>query len=247
MNFTITVKPSPAELGRAAAKKTADCINSAIAQQGFSRILLATGTSQFETISALLDHSIDWGKVEVFHLDEYIGLPKEHPASFRKYLRERFVAKVGNLKAIHYVNGEGDIEAHLEELTKNIRSAPIDVALIGIGENSHIAFNDPPANFDSDAAFIVVELDEKCKLQQVGEGWFPTVSDVPEKAITITAKQILASNMIISAVPHKAKANAVRESLTSSVSPMVPASILKTHRDWHLYIDDASASDIFRL
>lgn len=247
MNFNITIKPNPTELGNAAGKKAADVINNAIKQQGFARVVLATGSSQFETFAALLECDIDWSKVEVFHLDEYVNLPEEHPASFRKYLKERFVAKVSNLKAIHYVKGEGDIEAHLAELTKSIRSAPIDLAFIGLGENAHIAFNDPPANFDSDEAFIVVDLDEKCKLQQVGEGWFKTLADVPDKAITMTVKQILASKTIVSAVPHKVKATAVKDSLSKKIDPMVPGSILKTHADWHLFIEDASASELFLI
>ena len=246
MNFTINVKPNPAELGRAAAEKATEAINLAIKQRGLARVVLSTGQSQFETISSLLEQKIDWGKVEVFHLDEYIGMPETHPASFRKYLKERFVAQISGLKAIHYVNGEGDFEAHIADLTKIIRSAPIDVALIGIGENAHIAFNDPPANFDSDEAYIVVELDEKCKNQQVGEGWFKTIDDVPKKAITMTVKQILASKTIISAVPHKSKENAVKEVLTNPVDPMIPATILKTHADWHLYTDAASAGGLFR-
>ena len=247
MNFSITVKPNPAELGCAAAKKIVDSISEAITSRGTARIVLSTGSSQFDTFTALLALDVDWSKVEVFHLDEYIGLPESHPASFRKYLKERFAAHAKGLKAIHYVDGETDVQEHIAELTKAIRSAPIDVGVIGIGENAHIAFNDPPANFDTDEAFIVVELDEKCKRQQVGEGWFPSLDDVPKTAITMTVKQIMACKTIVSSVPHSVKANAVRQSLSEPVSAMTPASILKTHQNWHVFLDTNSASELFRI
>ena len=247
MNFTITTKPDPIELGREAAIKIAASINECIASKESARIVLSTGSSQFETLSALLEQDVDWSKVEIFHLDEYIGLPESHPASFRKYLKERFISRVNNLKDVHYVNGEINVTEHIAELTKSIRAAPVDIGVIGIGENAHIAFNDPPADFETDEAFIVVELDEKCKRQQVGEGWFPNIGSVPKTAITMTVKQILACKTIISAVPHGAKLNAVRESLISPVNPSVPASILKTHGDWHLFLDNASAAGIFCL
>ncbi len=246
MNMTVNVLPTPQELGRAAAKKISAGLNKAIEQKGAARLLLSTGASQFETISALIDEDVDWTKVEMFHLDEYVGLPESHPASFRKYLKERFTGRV-SLKAAHFVNGEGDVAANIKALEDELKKAPIDVGVIGIGENGHIAFNDPPADFDCEEAFFVVELDEKCKRQQVGEGWFAGIDDVPQKAVTMTVKQILSCKTVVSCVPHAVKAEAVKNTLTTPLSPAVPASVLKTHPDWHLYLDKASASGLFRI
>ncbi len=246
MNMTITVKRTAAEMGAAAAAKAAAALNGAIAANGKARLVLSTGASQFETLSALLKQEIDWSKVEMFHLDEYVDLPESHPASFRKYLKERFTTQIA-LKNAFFVNGEGDIAAHIAQLTDEIRKEPIDVGLIGIGENAHVAFNDPPADFETEAAYMVVDLDDKCKGQQVGEGWFATVDDVPKQAITMTVKQILRCKTIISCVPHAVKANAVKDALTLAVTPLVPATVLKTHPDWHLFIDDASASGLFQV
>lgn len=244
MNVKIQISATPEQLGQAAAEKIAVLLRAAIAKKGAARIILSTGASQFETISALIQQDIEWDKVEMFHLDEYVGLPESHIASFRKYLKERFVAKV-NLKAAYFVNGEGDVEANIAALTKELRRSPVDVGVIGIGENAHIAFNDPPANFAAEEAYLVLDLDEKCKQQQVGEGWFDTVADVPVKAITMSVKQIMACEHIVSAVPHKVKAEAVKNTLTMAVTNTVPATILKTHPDWNLFIDDASASGLF--
>ena len=246
MNMTITIKGTPVEMGKAAAIKAAAALNAAIAANGKARLVLSTGSSQFETISALIEQNVDWSKVEMFHLDEYVDLSESHPASFRKYLKERFVSQV-LLKNAFFVDGEGDIASHIAQLTAEIRKEPIDVGLIGIGENAHIAFNDPPADFQTDAAYMVVNLDDKCKNQQVGEGWFATIGDVPKQAITMTVKQILSCKTIISCVPHAVKSQAVKDALTLDVTPMVPATILKTHPDWHLFIDDASASGLFRV
>ena len=244
MNFQITVSPTADQLGKLAAIEVAESLKAAIKERGNARFVFATGASQFETIQHLLTHDVDWSKVEVFHLDEYVGLPESHPASFRKYLKERFLAHI-NVKAAYFINGEGNVEATVKELSDQIRKFPVDVSLIGIGENAHIAFNDPPAQFDSDAAYFVVELDEKCKNQQVREGWFPSIKDVPTHAISMTPKQILSSRTIVSAVPHSAKAKAVIDSLTHPVDPMIPATILKTHGDWRLFLDDNSAAQIF--
>jgi len=236
------VLETPALLGQRAAKQAADLINEAIASRGAARILLSTGASQFDTITNLRAHDIDWSKVEMFHLDEYIGMSADHPASFEKYLRERFIAGDLNLKKAHFLKGLMDPSQVIAEVTAEIRKAPIDVALIGIGENAHIAFNDPPANFDTKEAFIIVDLDEACKQQQVREGWFATLDDVPKQAITITAYEILQSKVIISAVPHVQKANAVKNTLENDVTNQIPATILKTHANWSLYLDKASAS-----
>lgn len=246
MHFNITVTENPSQLGQKAAQKTAEVLKQAIKEKGSARIILATGASQFETLEALLQHDIDWSVVEVFHLDEYVGLAETHKASFRKYLKERFLSKV-SVKAAYLIDGEADAEAQIKALTEKLAEADVDVAMIGIGENAHVAFNDPPANFETEEAFIVVKLDEACKAQQVREGWFEGLSSVPETAITMTVRQILKAGTIVSAVPHTAKAEAVYNSLQSPVSQAIPASILKTHPNWNLYLDHASAAKIFSL
>ena len=236
------VHETPAQLGQNAAKQAAGLIKEAIAAKGSARILLSTGASQFDTITSLRASDIDWTKVEMFHLDEYIGIAPDHPASFEKYLRERFIGSELKLKKAHFIKGMMDPAQSIAEITAEIRKAPIDVALIGIGENAHIAFNDPPADFDTKEAFIIVALDEACKAQQVREGWFATLDDVPKHAITITAYEIMQSKVIISAVPHVQKATAIKNTLTNDVTNLIPATILKTHADWSLYLDKASAS-----
>ena len=237
----VNILENAQELGGVAAAFSARIIDERIAREGKVRLVLSTGASQFETLEALVKMDIDWRKVEMFHLDEYVGLPEQHPASFRKYLKERFVGLVP-VQKVHYVNGEGDIRDHIEVLTREIRKEPIDLALIGIGENGHIAFNDPPADFDATEAYIVVNLDENCKKQQVGEGWFASVDDVPQQAITMTVRQIMQSKVIVSSVPHKAKAQAIRAFFENEVTNKVPATILKTHPNYTLFLDKHSAS-----
>ncbi len=237
MNIHIDISENAEELGKRAASKIAALLNSAIDAKGHARMILSTGASQFETLSALVKEDVDWTKVEMFHLDEYVGLDETHPASFRKYLKERFASKV-SLKAVWFVESE----ECLPELTKELRRDVIDVGVIGIGENGHIAFNDPPADFNTDEAYKVVVLDRRCRMQQVGEGWFASIDEVPEKAITMCPRQILSSQHIVSAVPHSVKAEAVFNTITKPVDPSVPATILKTHRDWNLFIDSQSAS-----
>ena len=236
----INIFKTSAQMGEAAAKFIADKLNAAISEQGFARLLLSTGASQFDMISSLVTQDVDWSRVTMFHLDEYVGLPETHIASFRKYLKERFASKV-NLKEAVYVDGEGDVGENIAYITKRIKEAPIDVAAIGIGENGHIAFNDPPADFDTQESYIIVNLDERCKRQQVGEGWFATVDDVPKQAISMTVSQMLKSRCIVSVVPHAVKAEAIRNTLAQEVNNMVPATILKTHPDWNLYLDKNSA------
>lgn len=236
----IHVAQSVEALGAAAAEQAAQVVRDCIENQGYARIILATGASQFTFLQEFGSKDLDWSKVEMFHLDEYVGLPESHPASFRKYLKERFLAKVPVTK-YHLVNGEGDVTSHLEELAAELREAPIDLALIGIGENGHIAFNDPPADFDTTEAYKVVLLDEACKTQQVREGWFESLDTVPKQAITMTVHQIMLSKTIISCVPHEVKAVAVRNTLAEGIDPSIPASILKNHGDWHLYLDVNSA------
>ena len=241
----IIVTGNAVELGKAAAQQAAEVLRRTIHEKGKARIVLSTGQSQFETLESLLEEDVDWSRVEAFHLDEYIGLPETHPASFRRYLNERFVSKV-RLYAFHPVSGEGDVRNRIRELNRTILSEPVDVGLIGIGENAHIAFNDPPADFDEENPFIVVTLDPKCREQQVREGWFPDVESVPEKAVSMSVWQILKCRCIISSVPHLVKARAVRMTLESEITPDVPASILKTHASFHLYLDVGSASEIVR-
>lgn len=229
-------------MGEFAAGEAAARLNKAIAERGEARLILATGQSQFEVVKALREENVDWTKVTMFHLDEYVAISESHPASFRKYLKERFADYVP-LKAAHFVNGEGDVQANIAELTALLREAPIDVAMIGIGENAHIAFNDPPADFQTREAYIVVNLDEKCRMQQVGEGWFPTVDDVPKQAISMTVYQILQAKCIICSVPGDKKTQAVHDTLvTPGVTNIVPATALKDHGDCLLVLDEESAA-----
>ena len=242
--MNIHVVKNAKELGSLAALRIAFLLREAIREKGSARLLLSTGASQFETLSCLVKEELDWSKVEMFHLDEYVGLPEKHRASFRGYLKKRFTSKVP-LKAAHFVNGEGDVQANIASLSRELAWAPIDVGVIGIGENGHIAFNDPPADFKTKKNYILVKLDKKCKKQQVGEGWFKTEADVPPTAITMTPRAILKCRHIVSSVPHKVKAEAVYNTLTKKLSPSVPATILKSHPDWHLYLDMDSASRVF--
>lgn len=238
----IVVKENKQEMGLFAAVEAAKKLNEAIAKNGEARLILATGESQFEVVKALAAQDVDWSKVTMFHLDEYVNLPESHIASFRKYLKERFADHV-SLKAAHYVNGEGDVEKNIAELTAILREAPVDVAMIGIGENAHIAFNDPPADFDTREAYIVVDLDEKCRMQQVGEGWFATFDDVPKQAISMTVYQIMEARSIICSVPGPKKVKAVHDTLvTEGVTNLVPATVLKNHADCCLVLDEASAA-----
>jgi glucosamine-6-phosphate deaminase len=237
----IVISGTKEELGAKAAAQGAVLINKAIAEKGEANVIVATGASQFEMLNELVKLDVDWSKVTAFHLDEYIGLPVTHPASFRKYLKERFVDKI-NIKEFNYVNGENDPQAECDRLGEIISRHPVDVAFIGIGENSHLAFNDPPADFDIEDPYIVVELDEACKKQQMGEGWFPTIDDVPAKAISMSIKQILKSENIICSVPDERKAWAVQKAVKGEVTNMIPASILQTHKHTRLFLDKGSAS-----
>lgn len=239
----VVISKTAEALGQAAGKAAAKIIREAIRAKGSANIILATGTSQFETLKQLIsDTEIDWSKVVMFHLDEYIGLPDTHPASFRKYLKERFVAKVPALKASYLISGEGNPKGECERLSKIIDQHPIDVALVGIGENGHLAFNDPPANFETNEAYIVVDLDEACRKQQMGEGWFKSMEDVPSQAISMSINQILKSKSIICSVPDERKAIAVKNSLEKPISPMLPATALRKHLDCICYLDESSAS-----
>ena len=242
MNIHIDISDNADELGMRAAGKIASLIEEAINKKGKARIILSTGMSQFETLSHLITYDLPWDKVEMFHLDEYVGLDESHPASFRKYLKERFVSKV-NLKAAYFVEGVDAIPS----LTRELRKEEIDVGVIGIGENGHIAFNDPPADFTTGEAYKVVTLDRRCREQQVGEGWFRTIDEVPTEAITMCVKEIMKSKHIVSAVPHEIKAEAIYNTITGRISQDVPATILKTHPDWNLIIDKDSASKLLAI
>jgi glucosamine-6-phosphate deaminase len=242
----INISADALELGQQAAVLAAAKINDAIAEKGEARIMVSTGSSQFETLQSLLNEKIDWGKVEVFHLDEYIGLPVTHPASFRKYLYERFINHI-KVQSFHSVDVEGDIDKKIALLTQEIRKNPIDLGLIGIGVNGHIAFNDPPADFNTREAYIIVNLDEVCRMQQVNEGWFGSIEEVPSQAVSITPWQIMQCRTIISCVPHMVKATAVKNTLINKLTEIVPATLLKQHTDLHLYIDKNSASEIIPL
>lgn len=230
-------------LGNLAGLRAAELIKETIENKGFANIILATGTSQFETIQQLIsDPEIQWDRVQMFHLDEYIGLSITHKASFRHYLNERFIYLVPTLKMGHLINGELDPVQECARLADLIQQNPIDVALVGIGENGHLAFNDPPADFDTEKPYIVVDLDEACRAQQMGEGWFETMNDVPKQAISMSIKQIMKSDHIVCSVPDERKAQAVTDCLTKPVSNVYPASILQQHAHCDLYLDANSAS-----
>jgi len=237
----VIISETKQELGKKAAQQGAELIRKAIGERGEANIIVATGASQFEMFSELVKEDVDWTKVTAFHLDEYIGIPDTHPASFRKYLKERFVDQI-NLKTFHYVNGELDPEKECVRLEHIITHHPIDVAFVGIGENGHLAFNDPPADFETENAYLVVNLDDDCRRQQLGEGWFPTFDDVPKQAISMSIKQIMKSKAIICSVPDERKAKAVFNTLNSKISPACPASIIREHQNTMLFLDHPAAS-----
>jgi len=239
----IRVFDTKQELGRAAAERATAAIGEAIGRAGEARVIAATGASQFEFLDALTAaRGIDWGLVEMFHLDEYVGLRDTHPASFRRYLRERIVERV-KPRVFHFLAGDApDPAAECRRVGALLARAPIDVAFVGIGENGHLAFNDPPADFEAEEPYLVVELDEACRRQQLGEGWFPGLADVPRRAISMSIRQILKSREILCVVPDARKAKAVSECLEGEVSPAHPSSILQTHPATTVYLDRDSAA-----
>jgi glucosamine-6-phosphate deaminase len=240
----IKIMPDKAQMGKAAATAGAEHIRQAIAERGNANIIVATGASQFEMLGELVQQpGINWNRVTGFHLDEYVGLAIDHPASFRGYLWQRFVSKLPlPLMAFHFLNGESDPQAECRRVAEIIRKHPIDVAFVGIGENGHLAFNDPPADFETEEPYLVVQLDDACRRQQLGEGWFPTFDDVPKQAISMSVRQIMKSRAIICTVPDERKAEAVRNSVEGQVTPQVPASILQRHERCTLYLDKPAAS-----
>jgi glucosamine-6-phosphate deaminase len=229
--------------GHAAALQAAAAIRRAITERGSARIIAATAASQLEFLDALTTApGIDWSKVEAFHLDEYIGLPISHPGSFRKMLLEQLVQKTG-IANYHLLEGDAaDPMAVVSRVGKQLASLPVDIAFLGIGENGHIAFNDPPADFQTEEPYIIVKLDEACRQQQVGEAWFADISQVPRQAISMSVRQILKAKEILAVVPGPRKAQAVKACFESPINPMAPASILRTHPNATVYIDRDSAA-----
>ena len=239
----LRILDTPTALARAAADQSASSIQKAIVERGCCRLVLATGNSQIEFLELLTNtKGIDWQSVECFHLDEYVGLAMSHPASFRKFLLERVIRKTGVVH-YHFLDGESaDLSGAIRKVSIPLTSADIDLAFVGIGENGHIAFNDPPADFETEQPYIVVELDEACRRQQVGEGWFTDIAQVPKRAISMSPRQILKAREIISIVPDFRKARAVKLCLEGEIRPIAPASILRRHPNTTLYLDRDSSS-----
>jgi len=240
--MVIKIYDDKTSLGRAAAEQAAVSLRKAIQESGRARIIAATGASQFEFLDALTAMpGIEWPRVEMFHLDEYVGLPESHPASFRKYLLERLINKTG-ISKYHFLDGEGDVLAVVRRVSAELTAAPIDIAFVGIGENGHLAFNDPPANFQTEEPYITVDLDEPCRRQQVGEGWFANLSEVPKRAMSMSVRQILKAREILCVVPDARKAQAVKSCFEGEVSPLAPASILRTHPNTTVFLDKLSSA-----
>jgi glucosamine-6-phosphate deaminase len=245
------IKPTKQESGAIAAREGAEQIRKALTEKGRANIIVATGASQFEMLEHLVQApDINWYNVTAFHLDEYVGLPVTHPASFRGYLWQRFVSRLPlPLRAFHYVDADAPDgpAAECQRLGKLIREAgTVDVAFIGIGENGHLAFNDPPADFETTEPYLVVTLDEACRRQQMGEGWFKTMDDVPKQAISMSVRQIMKSKAIICTVPDERKAAAVKGSVEGPVSNMLPGSMLQRHENASIYLDEPAASQLTR-
>jgi glucosamine-6-phosphate deaminase len=239
----IKILDDKSSASRAAAEQAALAVRHAIAQQRQARIVAATAASQIDFLDALTrSPGIDWRRVEVFHLDEYVGLPVTHPGSFRKMLLQQLISKTG-IPNYHLLEGDAaDPAEAAKEVSRIIASRPVDIAFLGIGENGHIAFNDPPADFDTEEPYIIVALDEACRQQQVGEAWFSDISQVPKQAISMSVRQILKAKEILAVVPDSRKAKAVQLCFEGEISPMAPASILRTHPDATIYLDKSSAS-----
>ena len=229
-------------LSHAAAKQAAAAIRTAILDRGHARVVAATAASQLVFLDALTaEPDIDWGRVELFHLDEYVGLPMTHPGSFRKMLLENLIQKTG-VTQYHLLDGDGNLSEVLERVNKAIASAPIDVAFLGIGENGHLAFNDPPADFEIEEPYITVALDHACRMQQVGEGWFKDLDAVPTHAISMSVRQVLKAREILAVVPDARKASAIKLCFDGPISPMAPSSILRNHSNATVYLDRQSSA-----
>jgi glucosamine-6-phosphate deaminase len=237
----VSISRNRDEMAQAAADYAVGKLIAALEQRESVRLLAATGASQLEFLGYVTAaKKIDWNRIELFHLDEYIGIGIDHPASFAGYIRDRVINPTG-IPRYHLLDGAADPEQVIRAANEAIGAAPIDVAFVGIGENGHLAFNDPPADFKTDRPYIIVDLDKKCRLQQVGEGWFAGLDDVPKRAISMSIQQILKSKAIVCTVPDERKSDAVKASLTGSVTPDVPASILQTHPDVRFFLDQNSA------
>ena len=233
-------------MGKAAASQAAAAIRAAILDHGSARIVAATAASQKEFLEELTSApGIDWTVVEAFHLDEYIGLGIDHPGSFRRMLLDQLIRKTG-IAHYHLLGGDGDLKSVVREASQAVASAPIDIAFLGIGENGHLAFNDPPADFDTEEPYLIVTLDEACRRQQVGEAWFADISDVPQQAISMSVKQILKAKELIAVAPGPQKAEAIEACFNGEISPAAPASILRTHPNVTVYLDEASAARLDR-
>ena len=238
----IKIFDTKSELGQNAARDAARIINEAIDERDAAYVIAATGASQFEFLDALAQETIAWTKVVFFHLDEYVGLPESHPASFRRYLKERVVSRI-HPRTFHFLDGEADDAAdECRRVGDLVAQQTIDVAFVGIGENGHLAFNDPPADFETEDPYLVVNLDDACRQQQVGEGWFKSLAEVPAQAISMSIRQILKSRHILCIAPDRRKAEAVRAAVEFEVSPMHPAAILQLHERVTLYLDRESSS-----
>lgn len=234
------------ETGYLAAETGANIIRKTISEKGSANIIVATGASQLEMLSNLVKfNDIRWDKVNAFHLDEYIGLDICHPASFRIYLWQRFVSLLPlPLKSFYFLDASENPKKAVYEANKVIEEYPIDLAFIGIGENGHIAFNDPPADFETEAPYIIVNLDHACRMQQLGEGWFKSLDEVPKQAISMSVKKVLQSRNIICTVPEKRKAEAVYNTIHKEISPNYPSTILRQHKNLTLFLDTNSASKL---
>ncbi|MPZ21581.1 MAG: glucosamine-6-phosphate deaminase [Luteitalea sp.] len=238
----IEIFENGSDLGQAAAALAAETIVEAVAARGCARVVAATGTSQLAFLEALTAKTdLPWSRVELFHLDEYIGLPVTHPASFGRYLLERLIRPTG-IEAYHLLDGEANADLVCDDVGRAVSAAPIDVAFVGIGENGHLAFNDPPADFHTERPYFIVDLDDACRRQQVREGWFAALEEVPRRAMSMSIRQILKARRILCIVCDERKAAAVRACLSDGISPMAPASILRTHPDTTLFADRSATS-----
>jgi glucosamine-6-phosphate deaminase len=229
-------------LAKAAAAQAAEAIRRAIAKRGRARVVAASAASQIQFLEALTSTpDTDWSRVELFHLDEYIGLPGSHGASFCKFLHDNLIRKT-SISKHHLLNGEANPAEVIRQTSKPLSEAPIDVAFVGIGENGHLAFNDPPADFETEEPFLIVNLDEACRQQQVGEGWFKDLAAVPTQAISMSVRQVLKAAEIIAIVPDSRKAKAIKTCFDGPISPMAPSSILRTHPNAAIYLDKDSSA-----
>ena len=232
------------DMARAAARDAGSVLRDAIAARGEANVMLATGNSQLTFLTALVaEPGVEWSRVRAFHMDEYVGLPPTHPASFQRYMRQRVAALVP-LKEFHYLTGDtGDAAAEADRYAALLRAHPLDVCCCGIGENGHLAFNDPPfADFDDPADVKIVALDEASRHQQVGEGHFAALGDVPTHAITVTIPALLRAGRVLAIVPEARKARPVHDALYRPITTACPASILRQQAHATLYLDDASSA-----